>query len=316
MEQADRRECLIEIDGLQKRHGQKLVLGGLQLTVQAGEVFGLLGPNGAGKTTTMSILATLQGFDQGQVHLCGHDLANQAEKIRPLVGFVPQELALYETLSAQDNLAFFGRIYGLWGSRLRKRVDRVLDLVGLANKRVGPVSRFSGGMKRRLNIAVALIHEPQVLFLDEPTVGVDPQSRNMIFEHIEQMKSQGITIVYSTHYMEEAMRLCDRIAIMDAGLILVLDTPEALVGLLGEGLVSLRVDNAAVLVTEIEALDGVARVGWFDEQLVIESNNPQHAMAQVLDLCRLKRVSIRTVELLEPNLENVFLHLTGRRLRD
>ncbi len=177
--------------------------------------------------------------DGGHVTIGGYDLVRQADEIKPLIGFVPQDLALYPTLSAWDNLAFFGRIYGLRGAELQERIDAVLELVGLRNRAGDAVRTFSGGMKRRLNIAAGLLHRPRLLFLDEPTVGVDPQSRNFIFEHVQRLKGEGMTILYTTHYMEEAEHLCDRVAIMDDGHILALDTAKELIGLLGGGVIHL-----------------------------------------------------------------------------
>ena len=217
---------VIEIERLVKRYHERTVIQGLSLSIMEGEIFGLLGPNGAGKSTTISILAGLIMPDEGTVIISGFDSSRHVDSIRPLIGFVPQELALYPTLSAKDNLLFFGQIYGLRRDLLKERVAWALDLVRLGDRANDPVKTFSGGMQRRLNIAVGLIDKPNILFLDEPTVGVDPQSRNFIFEHVEHLKAGGMTILYTTHYMEEAERLCDRVAIVDEGKVLALDTPR------------------------------------------------------------------------------------------
>jgi len=309
---------MIEINGLVKRYGDRVAVNEVSFCVRKGEIFGLLGPNGAGKTTILSILAMLLPPDGGQVTLGGYNLARETSQIKPLIGFVPQELALYPTLSAWDNLAFFGRIYGLRRTALKERIAAVLDLVGLRDRARDAVRTFSGGMKRRLNIAAGLIHQPRVLFLDEPTVGVDPQSRNFIFEHVERLKAEGMTIVYTTHYMEEAERLCDRVAIMDEGRILALDTPKGLIGLLGGGVIHVGVapDAIEALLPAIHALPHVRSASSQDGRLKIETSEARPALLELIELCSARDVPILSLEVLEPNLESVFLHLTGKRLRE
>jgi len=309
---------VIEVEKLVKKYGDRVALNEVSLEVREGEIFGLLGPNGAGKTTILSILATLFSPDAGRVRILGYDLSREANRIRPLIGFVPQELALYPTLSAWDNLAFFGRIYGIRGNTLRERIVTVLDLVKLRDRAGDAVRTFSGGMKRRLNIAASLIHRPRLLFLDEPTVGVDPQSRNFIFEHIEQLRAEGITVLYTTHYMEEAERLCDRVAIVDQGRILALDTPRGLVGLLGGGIihVGLPAEATETFLPSIRALPHVRAASLWDGHLKIETGDARLALLELIELCNAHELSILSLEVLEPNLESVFLHLTGKRLRD
>jgi ABC-2 type transport system ATP-binding protein len=197
----------------------------VSFTINKGEIFGLLGPNGAGKTTTIRMLSTVLTPDYGDVIIGGHSVRREAEAVHKLIGVCPQELALYEDLSARENLEFFGRMVGLGGSELKSQVSTYLEVVGLSERAKGKVAKFSGGMKRRLNLGIALMGNPAMLFLDEPTVGIDPQSRNNIFGTIENLRQKGMTILYTTHYMEEANRLCDRIAIMDGGKIIALDTP-------------------------------------------------------------------------------------------
>jgi len=308
----------IQVKGLVKKYGDRIAVNGLNLSILEGEIFGLLGPNGAGKSTTISILATLLIPNEGEVKICGYDLHRDVKHVKPLIGFVPQELALYPTLSAWDNLTFFGRIQGMRGPLLRERVASALALVGLTDRAKDIVNTFSGGMKRRLNIAVGLIHQPRVLFLDEPTVGVDPQSRNFIFEHVERLKTQGMTILYTTHYMEEVERLCDRVAIMDEGHILVLDTPKGLVGLLGGGIIHavFPPDCVGNLLPSIQRLPHVREVSPQDTRLKIETGNSNLALLALIDLCNKLNVTILSLEVLEPNLESVFLHLTGKRLRE
>jgi len=310
--------AVIEVKGLVKRYGDRVAVNGIDLSIVEGEIFGLLGPNGAGKTTTISILASLLAPDGGEVRICGYELRREARRVKPLIGFVPQELALYPTLSARDNLTFFGRIQGLQGSLLRERVASALAVAGLTDRAKDAVQTFSGGMKRRLNIAVGLIHQPRVLFLDEPTVGVDPQSRNFIFEHVERLKAQGMTILYTTHYMEEVERLCDRVAIMDEGHILVLDTPKGLIRLLGGGIIYAGFPSDCVvnLLPSIQSLPQVRTVSPQDTRLKIEAGNSSLALLALIDLCNKRNIPILSLEVLEPNLESVFLHLTGRRLRE
>ena len=309
---------LISINGLFKKYGERVAVQDLSFSIEEGEIFGLLGPNGAGKTTTLSILSTLLIPDEGIVTISGYDVVHEARQVKRLIGSVPQELALYPTLSAWDNLAFFGRIYGLQGPELKGRVTTVLALVGLSDRSADPVQTFSGGMKRRLNIAAGLIHRPRVLFLDEPTVGVDPQSRNFIFEHVKRLNAEGMTIVYTTHYMEEAERLCDRVAIIDHGRILALDTTKGLIDMLGGGVIYLGLPQVALesLLPTVRALSHVSMVTQEDCRLKIETSNARLALLELIQLCNAHNVSILSLEMLEPNLESVFLHLTGKRLRD
>ena len=309
---------IIELKNVVKRFGGRVAVDCVDLSVHEGEIFGLLGPNGAGKTTIISLLATLLVPDDGEITICGFNLRQEARRVRPLIGFVPQEMGLYPTLSAWDNLAFFGRVYGLYGSNLRERVTNVLGLVGLSERASDPVQTFSGGMKRRLNIAAGLVHKPRILFLDEPTVGVDPQSRNFIFEHVERLNEEGITIVYTTHYMEEVERLCDRVAIMDQGSILALDTTIGLVNRLGAGVIYMGLPRASLepILPDVRAISEVLTATEEKGRLKIETSNARLALLELIGLCNARNVSIVSLEMLEPTLESVFLHLTGKRLRD
>ena len=218
---------------LHKSFNSHKAVNGISFHIGKGEIFGLLGPNGAGKTTTIRILATVLQPDRGDVVIGGHSIRRDPDAVRRLIGVCPQELALYEELSAMDNLVFFGRMVGLSGSEAKAQAVARLKLVGLRGRARGRIDKFSGGMKRRVNLAVSLMGHPRLLFLDEPTVGIDPQSRNNIYETIEGLRSKGMTVLYTTHYMEEASRLCDRVAIIDNGRIIALDTPLALRSRLG-----------------------------------------------------------------------------------
>ena len=212
------------VKDLHKSFKDLKAVNGVSFSINKGEIFGLLGPNGAGKTTTIRMLSTVLEPDSGDVIIDGHSIKSEAEAIRSIIGVCPQELALYEDLSAYDNMVFFGRMAGLGGQEARDQAMKNLKLMGLENRAKGKVAKFSGGMKRRINLAIALMGDPELLFLDEPTVGIDPQSRNNIFENIQGLQKRGLTVLYTTHYMEEADRLCNRIAIMDGGQIIALDT--------------------------------------------------------------------------------------------
>lgn len=226
-------ETFLLAKDLHKSFNEHKAVDGVSFTIDKGEIFGLLGPNGAGKTTTIRILSTVLGPDRGDVTVGGYSIRKDPDAVRRLIGVCPQDLALYEELSAIDNLVFFGRMVGLSGKKARAQAISRLRLLGLRERAKGRVDNFSGGMKRRVNLAVALMGHPQLLFLDEPTVGIDPQSRNNIYETIEKLRDNGMTILYTTHYMEEANRLCDRVAIIDGGRIIALDTPLALRGQIG-----------------------------------------------------------------------------------
>ncbi len=219
---------------LHKSFNDFKAVNGVSFSIHKGEIFGLLGPNGAGKTTTIRMLSTVLEADSGDITIGGHSIRQDAEEVRALIGVCPQELALYEDLSALENLIFFGRMDGLNTRDARAQADEYLKLMGLQDRAKGKVAKFSGGMKRRINLAIALVGNPQLVFMDEPTVGIDPQSRNNIYETIEGLRDKGMTILYTTHYMEEADRLCDRIAIMDGGRIIAIDKPYVLKKQIGE----------------------------------------------------------------------------------
>jgi ABC-2 type transport system ATP-binding protein len=296
---------MIDVRDLRKSFGATTAVAGITFDVRAGETFGLLGPNGAGKSTTIAMLTGALSPDSGTIRLADGGAPNEAAA-RAKVGVAPQALSLYEELTAAENLTFFGRLYDLSGAQLGKRVDRALDFAGLSDRRKSRVKTFSGGMKRRLNLAVALVHDPQIIFLDEPTAGVDPQSRNHIFERIEALRAEGRTVVYTTHYMEEAQRLCGRVAIMDQGKILDLDTIPALLAKYG-GRAVVKGELARPPVNGVQlpgVLDGLA--------LRFESERPLEEIAQLSSA----GVAFQTLEVAKPDLETVFLSLTGRSLRD
>jgi ABC-2 type transport system ATP-binding protein len=280
---------LLDIKNLTKTFGSVRAVDGLSLEIREGEIFGLLGPNGAGKTTTVNMAVGLLRPDTGSVTLRGGSPADPA--VRTHIGVAPQALAIYEDLSGEENLRFFGTIQGLGGGRLAERVAWVLEFVGLTERRRDRVKTYSGGMKRRLNLAVALVHDPSLLLLDEPTVGVDPQSRNAIFDRISTLRDEGRTVVYTTHYMEEAQRLCDRVGIIDHGRLLAVDAVDTLIK-----------DHGGMSVIYVDRGSGEER---------IETTEPIRELVKIHESGGVSSFKVDT-----PDLECVFLNLTGRHLRD
>jgi ABC-2 type transport system ATP-binding protein len=319
------KETILEAKNLVKKYGDLTAVKDVNLAIREGEIFGLLGPNGAGKTTLLSMVTGLLEPTSGQITVEGLDLKTETNAVKAKLGLVPQELALYPTLTARDNLDFFGRLYGLGGKELRDRVEEVLGMVELTERADEAIETYSGGMKRRVNIAAGLLHQPKVLLLDEPTVGVDPQSRNAIFEGVEALNRAGMTVIYTTHYMEEAQRLCDRVAIIDEGEIIALDTPAALIRSLGGGILVLGLEDAdsskgpgrvQTVVDRIGELPTVKSAMRDDGHLKIETHRFQESLMAILDITNELDVRITSMEKWEPNLESVFLHLTGKRLRE
>ncbi|MEJ2210075.1 MAG: ABC transporter ATP-binding protein [Anaerolineae bacterium] len=312
----------IETRDLHKDFGDVHAVQGVSFEVGAGEIFSLLGPNGAGKSTTISMLACLLVPTAGDARVMGHSVKSEPMAVKGAIGVVPQELALYEDLSARENLSFWGKMYGLRGSMLAQRVDEVLDIIGLVDRQKGAVSKYSGGMKRRLNIGIALLHRPEVLILDEPTVGIDPQSRRNILDSVKALNGQGMTVLYTTHYMEEAQELSDRIAIMDRGQIIARGSHEELVKIVGElDRVDLTLnvppDGASGDVTDVwRAMEGVHQVRTDDGTVTLLVDDSNLVLPRLFESANENGVRITSVDIQEPNLEAVFLHLTGRELRD
>ena len=311
-------DAVLTVRGLRKRFGAQVAVDDVSFHVRRGECFGLLGPNGAGKTTTLSMVASLLRPDSGTITVDGIDATSDPLRVRRLLGLVPQELALYEELTAAENLAFFGGLYGLRGAALSLRVAAALEVARLADRAADRVKTFSGGMKRRLNFAVGIVHEPRVILLDEPTVGVDPQSRNHLFDMAAELKKRGVTIVYTTHYMEEAERLCDRVGIVDRGRTVAVGTREELVRSLGAE------DEAELRFAPGDLADEsrwreaflplvVRRRG--DDALAVSVRGIE-GVKDVLAAAERARLPAKSVTLRKPDLETVFLALTGRALRD
>lgn len=309
---------MLEVINLIKRYGQLTAVDGISFNADRGQTIGLLGPNGAGKTTTVSIVAGLLQPDSGEVLIDGAKVKSDTDPVKLKIGLVPQDMALYEELSARDNLTFFAALYSLAGAKAKSAIDEALTLVGLSDRAGDKVSAFSGGMKRRLNLAGALLHDPEILLLDEPTVGVDPQSRNAIFDNLETLKKRGKTLIYTTHYMEEAERLCDRIVIVDHGKIVANDTLQGLHRLLPvSNVIAVELDQPDHLKTEqIMDLPHVETAELKQRVLRVGIHNLSGDAPGLLRWLSEKGHTYHHVSSEQPDLETVFLTLTGRSLRD
>lgn len=305
---------MLAIENLTKRYGSVAALQGVSLSLERGEFFGLLGPNGAGKTTLMSLVAGIRPADSGEIRLNGAPLDHRRVEQRAQLGFVPQALALYDELSGEENMRLFGRLYGLGGALLRDRVEEGLLAAQLQERRRDKVSTYSGGMKRRLNIVAAILHRPPLLLCDEPTAGVDPQSRNAIFEFVQGLNADGMTIVYSTHYMEEATRLCSRIGIIDHGKLLALGTLDELLLQLPFA-EQIRIARNEETAPHLPAFARLGELVTMEDAFVLT----RHADTRLSDLFGLAEkigLASRHFQITRPSLESVFLHLTGKTLRD
>ena len=305
---------VLSCSGLSRRFGDVQAVDDVSFSIAEGETYGLLGPNGAGKTTTISMITGVLEPDAGEVVVAGQPMSTSAIAAKRLVGYVPQELALYPDLTGRENLRFFASLYGA----ARARVDHVLDVVGLAD-RAGDLAReYSGGMKRRLNVAIGLLHEPRLLVLDEPTAGVDPQSRNQIMDNVRALAAEGMAILYTTHYMEEAERLCDRVGVIDSGRLIAEGTRRELVEQLGErDRISLLLDgDLAHAATMLDGIRDVKSVAVHGHGLELVVDDARECLPVVLSAVTSNGVVVRSVEVNEPNLETVFLHLTGKALRE
>jgi ABC-2 type transport system ATP-binding protein len=307
---------VLAVTDVRKRYGQTAALDGVSLSVEAGELFGLLGPNGAGKTTLIKIACGLADADSGEVRLFGERFTRANRGLRRLIGIGTQDLAIYPDLSARENLRFFGRLYGLGGKDLETRIEDVLAAVGLTDRAGGRAGTFSGGMKRRLNLAAAVVHGPKLLFLDEPTTGVDPQSRNHIFRQVRALNAAGITVIYTTHYMEEAQLLCRRLAILDDGKLLASDSLPNLLKRL-DGRVRLAIPDPPPAFAEgLAKLPGAKKVTPRDNGFDVATHSIRELLPALMTLANETGATITAVEPREPTLERVFLHLTGWELRD
>ena len=303
---------------LRKSFGDNAAVKGVGFHIGQGETYGLLGPNGAGKTTTISMVTGLLESDGGEVLIDGQPLTTRSVEARREIGLVPQDLAIYPDLTARENLVFFGKLYSMSGADLKKRVDEVLEIIGLKDRGDDRTDEYSGGMKRRLNIGIGLLHKPRLLLLDEPTVGVDPQSRNAILESVEHLSDEGMAVLYTTHYMEEAERLCDRVGIIDLGLIKAEGTRRELIQMIGQR-DRVRLQASGPCEAGVEALASlpvVKEAGVRDGGIEMLVDDAGTWIAEILGKVSGAGVSVSSVDVDEPNLESVFLHLTGRALRD
>ena len=308
----------IAVKDLSKSFKEIEAVKDISFDVGQGEIFSLLGPNGAGKSTIISMLSCLQKPTRGDAVVMGHSILDDPSGVKASIGVVPQDIALYEDLSARENLMFWGRMYGLRGNLLKQRLAEVLTLIGLENREKGRVSKFSGGMKRRLNIGVALLHRPKVIIMDEPTVGLDPQSRRHILDGVKTFNQEGMTVLYTTHYMEEAQELSDHIAIMDSGQLIALGTHDELVKIVGEqDRIDLRLsDGSETILDQWRQIEGINQVSTEGDQVSLLAEDSNAVLPEIFELAGAADVRILSVEIQEPNLETVFLHLTGRALRD
>jgi ABC-2 type transport system ATP-binding protein len=309
---------LIEINDVIKRYDNKLTIDHLNLSIEEGEIFGLLGPNGAGKSTTIKMLSGLIKIDQGQILVDGIDVKKQPRLVKKSLGLVPQEIAIYENLTARENVTFFGKLYGLRRDLLVKHVDEALAFVGLSDRQKDRPSTFSGGMKRRLNIACAIVHQPKVLIMDEPTVGIDPQSRNHILECVKQLNKMGSTIIYTSHYMEEVAAISNRVGIIDKGRLIISGTQESLRKQVAdeEKLVIQVSEIKDSAIEELKQHPSIKIVNIEDLSLEIYLQNSQIFLSDILFILSKHHLKIKSLKQVEPNLETLFLTLTGRTLRD
>src|SRR5664279_577988 len=304
--------------GLRRKFGDLVAVDDVGFHIDAGETYGLLGPNGAGKTTTISMIVGLLERDGGDITVAGQPMTTRSVRAKAAIGYVPQDLAIYPDLSGRENLVFFARLYGMSGSRAKARTAEVLEVIGLADRGGDLTKKYSGGMKRRLNIGIALLHQPKLLILDEPTVRVDPQSRNAILDNVRSLSGKGLAVLYTTHYMEEAEHLCDRVGIIDHGKLIAEGTRRELVGLVGErDRVSLGASgDLAATAHALAAVNGVHEAGATEDGIALVVDDARGLLPEILAQASDAGATIKTVEVTEPDLEAVFLHLTGRALRD
>ncbi|WP_445475660.1 ABC transporter ATP-binding protein [Methanococcoides methylutens] len=310
-------DAVITIEGLSKRYDGFTAVDDVSLEIKRGEIFGLLGPNGAGKSTIISILCCLLEPTAGRVTIDGFDVEKNTTDIKKIIGVVPQEISLYYTLTARENLAFYAKIYGLSGKAMKDRIETLLDMVGLTDRADDRLEGYSGGMKRRINIAVALLHNPGILFLDEPSTGVDPQSRKRIYDTIRDLNQQGMTVLLTTHQMEDAEKLCHRIAIVDKGKLIALDTLDGLLKMVGETdiiqVTAKEITPEAVDV--IQRIENVQKVSVDEDSMTIQLVQGRELLAGIIKALTASGTKVESIQIKEPDLETLFLHLTGTKLR-
>jgi ABC-2 type transport system ATP-binding protein len=314
-------DAIVQVKELGKDYANTPAVQEISFEIARGEIFSLLGPNGAGKTTTISMLSCLVSPTRGDASVEGHSVLHQADEVKNIIGVVPQEIALYPALSARENLAFWGKMYGLSGKNLKQRIEDVLEIAGLADRAAEKIETYSGGMKRRVNIAVGLLHQPKVLFMDEPTVGIDPQSRRRILDTVLELNEKGLTVLYTTHYMEEAQELSDRIGIIDHGKLIAIGTLAELTQTVGQ-YDTLQIEAElgeqanGELASGFGSMKGVHRATVEDGQIYLQVEDANAVLGEVVNRIDKAGGRLLSVKIEEPNLEAVFLHHTGRALRD
>jgi ABC-2 type transport system ATP-binding protein len=311
-------KMVLEVKNLVKRYGDFVALDHINFQINEGEIYGLLGPNGAGKTTTISILSGLTKYDGGDVILFGKEVKRHEMDVKQQLGIVPQEIALFEDLTAYENLDYFGRLYGLKGTLLKERIEEALAFTGLTDRKKDRPKGFSGGMKRRLNIAAAILHHPKLIIMDEPTVGIDPQSRNHILESIKELNRMGSTIIYTSHYMEEVEEICTKIAIVDHGRVIAQGSKEELTALVSsEQKLVLELSSMSVsMIESIKQIASVRECSARGNELIVIGKKGEPFVNRVIEIITNENVEIQSFNIEKPSLEAVFLTLTGRSLRD
>jgi ABC-2 type transport system ATP-binding protein len=309
---------MVEINNLTKKYGSLTAVDDISLKIETEDLYGLLGPNGAGKSTTISTISTFIQPTSGDILVGGHSILTKASAIRKLIGLVPQDVALYPTLTARENLSFFGKLYGLRGKDLSKKADEILETVGLRDRGNEKIDTYSGGMKRRINIGVGLMNDPKLLILDEPTVGIDPQSRNHILETVKNLNQRGMTVIYTSHYMEEVEFLCKHIGIMDQGKLIAQGSKEEVCALAGnEETLTIHISQlSAQHLQQLQTILPEYTMHYGDGILTVLGKKIHSVLGDILTILNTEKSKITSLDVQEPNLESVFLHLTGRALRD
>lgn len=309
---------VIKINDLVKKYGDFIAVDNISLDIEEGQIYGLLGPNGAGKSTTISILCGILKSTRGEIEVLGEDINNGKFNNKRLMGLVPQNIALYDDYSAYENIKFFGSLYGLRGKKLEEKIDKALEFTGLTDVKYKRAKEFSGGMLRRLNIACAIVHEPKIIIMDEPTVGIDPQSRNHILESVRKLNEAGATIIYTSHYMEEIEAICSKIAIIDHGKVIVEGTKEELKNIVSDKrTLELEVENIKLVnLKEVKVIKGITDIVVDENKLIINSSKEVNNLDKIINYFTEKEIKIKDIGYKEINLETVFLSLTGRKLRD
>jgi ABC-2 type transport system ATP-binding protein len=309
---------MVQIKNLTKKYGSLTAVDDISLNIEMGDLYGLLGPNGAGKSTIISVMSTFIQPTSGDILVDGHSILTRASAVRKLIGLVPQDIALYPTLTARENLTFFGKLYGLRGKDLSKKVDEILEIVGLLDRRNERIDTYSGGMKRRINIGVGLMNDPKLLILDEPTVGIDPQSRNHILETVKHLNQMGMTVIYTSHYMEEVELLCKRIGIMDYGRLIAEGSKEEVCALAGnEETLTIHISQlSSHHLQQLQTMMPDYIFHYGDGILTALGRKIHPVLSDILAILNTENSKITALDIQEPNLESVFLHLTGRALRD